>query len=46
MQEIHDGDYENHADGQSLTHKAINQWYYWPKKFNDAKENVKKYPQC
>jgi len=46
MQEIHDGDYGNHARGQSLTHKAINQGYYWPKIFNDAKEYVKKCPQC
>jgi len=46
MQEIHDGDYGNHARGQSLSHKAINQGYYWPKMFNDTKEYVKKCPQC
>ena len=46
MQEIHDGDYENHARGRSLTHKAINHGYYWPKMFKDTKEYVKRYPQC
>jgi len=30
MQEIHDGDCGNHAGGRSLTHKVINQGYYWP----------------
>ena len=44
MQEIHDDDYENHVEGRSLAHKAINQGYYWPKMFNDA-EYVKKCPQ-
>ena len=28
MQEIYDGDCGNHAGGQSLAHKAINQGYY------------------
>jgi len=28
IQEIHDGDYENHMRGRSLAHKAINQGYY------------------
>ena len=28
IQEIHDGDCENHAGGRSLAHKAINQEYY------------------
>jgi len=46
MQEIHDGDCENHARGQSLAHKVINQGYYWPKKFDGNKEYVKKYQQC
>jgi len=41
MQEIHDGDYGNHAGGQSLSHKAINQGCYWPKTFHDAKEYLK-----
>jgi len=44
MQEIHDGDCENHTRGRSLTHKAINQGYYWLKMFNDAKEYMKKCP--
>ena len=46
MQEIHDGDYGNHAGDWSLTHKAINQRLYSPKMFDDAKECVKKWPQC
>jgi len=41
MQEIHDN-YENHAGGRSLAHKAINQGDYWPKMFDDAKEHVRK----
>jgi len=46
IQEIHDGDYENHIRGRSLAHKAINQGYYWSKMFDEAKEYVKKCPQC
>ena len=46
MWAIHDDDCGNHAGGRSLAHKAINQGYYWPKMFKDAKEYVKKYPQC
>jgi len=38
MQEIHDGDYENHAGGYPLAYKVINQGYYWPKMFNDAND--------
>ena len=30
IQEIHDDDCRNHAGGRSLTHKVINQGYYWP----------------
>jgi len=45
MQEIHVGDCRNHARGCSLTHKVINQWYYWPKMFDDAKDYVRKCPQ-
>jgi len=46
MQEMHDGDCGNHAGGLSLAHKAINQGFYWPKMFDDAREYVKKCPQC
>ena len=46
MQEMHDGDCGNHVGGLSLAHKAINQGFYWPKMFDDAKEYVKKCPQC
>ena len=46
MQEIHDSDCENHAGGRSLAHKVINQGYYWPNMFVDAKGYVKKCPQC
>jgi len=42
MQEIHDGDCGNHAGGCSLAHKVINQRYYWPKIFDDAKDYVRK----
>ena len=45
MQEIRYGDCGNHACGRVL-HKAINQGYYWPKMFQDAKEYVKTCPQC
>jgi len=38
MQEIHDGHCGNHSGGRSLTHKVINQGYYWPKMFGDAKD--------
>jgi len=41
MQEIHDGDYRNHAGGRFLTHKVMYQGYYWPKMFDDAKDYVK-----
>jgi len=46
MQEIHDGDCGNHAEGRSFAHKAINQGYYWPKMFDNAKKYMKKCPQC
>jgi len=46
IQGIHDGDYENQMRDRSLTHKAINQGYYWSKMFDEAKEYVKKCPQC
>ena len=42
MQKIHDGDCRNHERGGSLTHKVINQGYYWPKMFDDAKNYMKK----
>jgi len=31
MHEIHDDNCGNHAGGHFLTHKAINQGYYWPR---------------
>jgi len=46
MQEIHDGDCGNHSGGRSLTHKVINQGYYWLKMFDDVKDYIKKCPQC
>jgi len=46
MREIHDGDCGNHAGGCSLAHKVINQGYYWPKMFSDAKDYMKRCPQC
>ena len=46
MQEIHNGDCGNHAEGRSLTHKVINQGYYWPKIFDNTKDYVRKCPQC
>jgi len=46
MQEIHDRNCENHLGGHSLTHKVINQGYYWPKMFDDAKDYVKRCLQC
>ena len=46
MQEIHDGDCENHAGGYSLIHKVINQGYYWHKMFNNTMDFVKRCPQC
>jgi len=42
MQEIHDGNCENHSGGHSFAHKVINRGYYWPKMFGDAKDYVKK----
>ena len=44
MQEICDGDCGNHMGGCSLTHKVINQGYYWPKMFDDDKNYVRKCP--
>jgi len=46
IKEIHDGDCGNHSGGRSLAHKVINQGYYWPKMFNDAKDYAKKCSQC
>ena len=46
MQKNHDGDCENHSGGRSLAHKVINQGYYWPKMFDDAKNYVKKCSDC
>ena len=42
MLEIHNGDCGNHTGGCSLTHKVINQGYYWPKMFDNAKDYVRK----
>ena len=42
MQQIHDNDYGKHSGGRSLTHKVINQEYYWFKMFDDTKDYVKK----
>ena len=44
MQEIHGGDCGNHSRGCSLIHKVINQGYYWPMMFDDAKNYLKKCP--
>jgi len=45
MQKIYDSDCENHAGGRSLTHKVINEGYYWLKMFDDVEGYVKKCPQ-
>jgi len=45
MQEIYNGNCENHVGGLFLAHKVINQGYYWPKMFEDAKDYVKKCQQ-
>ena len=46
MQKIHNDDCGNHLGGRSLAHKVINQGYYWPKMFDDAKDSVKKCSEC
>jgi len=46
MQEIQDGDCGNHVGARSLAQKVINQGYYWPKMFDDAKYYVKMCSQC
>ena len=42
MQEVHDGDCENHLGDRSLAHKVISQGCYWPKMFDDVKDYMKK----
>ena len=44
--EIHVGVYGNHARGQSLAHKALQQGYFWPTLRTDALAFARKYDKC
>ena len=46
LSEIHDGVCGNHVGGQSLTHKALLQGFYWPTMKQDADDYAKKCEKC
>ena len=46
LEELHEGIYESHIGGRSLSYRAITQGYWWPNMQKEAQEYVKKYDQC
>ena len=46
LQEIHEGIYGNHAEGQSLAHKTLRQGYFWPTMKTDAMNFIRKCDKC
>ena len=46
LEELHDGVCGSHTGGRSLSHRAITQGYWWPRKQNEAQEYVRKCDQC
>ena len=46
LQEIHEEVCGNHSRGQSLAHKVLWQWYFWPTLRTDALSFAKKCDKC
>ena len=46
LEELHEGIYGSHTGGQSLSHRALTQGYWWPNMQREAQEYVKKCDQC
>ena len=46
LEEMHEGIYESHTRGRSLSYRAITQGYQWLGMQNEALEYVKKCDQC
>ena len=46
LEELHEGVYESHTGGRSLSHQAFTQKYWWPGMQKEAQEYVKKCDQC
>ena len=46
LTELYEGICGNHVGGQSLAHRAMTQWFWWPKMQKDAAEYVQKCEQC
>ena len=46
LEELHEGVYESHTGGRSLSHRAFTQKYWWPGMQKEAQEYVKKCDQC
>ena len=40
LTELYEGICGNHVGGQSLAHRAMTQWFWWPKMQKDAAEYV------
>ena len=45
LEELHEGIYESHTGGRSLSHRALTQGYWWPNMQKEAQEYVKKCDQ-
>ena len=46
LEELHEGIYESHTRGRSITHRAITEGYWWPNMQKEALEYTKKCDQC
>ena len=46
LEELHEGVYESHIGGRSLSHRAFTQKYRWSGMQKEAQEYVKKCDQC
>ena len=46
LEELHEGIYGSHTRGRPLSHKALNQGYWWPSMQKTAQDYAKKCDQC
>ncbi|XP_074314959.1 uncharacterized protein LOC141651136 [Silene latifolia] len=46
LQDVHSGEYENHAGGRSLSNKILRQGYFWPTMRADAVNHAKRCESC
>lgn len=46
MVEIHEGEYKNHLDGNTLVRKTVWAGYYWSNTINNAQEFTRNYVKC